>query len=241
MLAQSFPNLEKTVFVITYGRSGSTLLQNFLNALPGHLVRGENANILAPLVRSWHELRISAQAEKMRANRRLSRPTQPWFGYESIDSDALGRDLADVFARNVLRPEETTRVAGFKEIRWHGEPELFAPMLEFLQRYMPAAHFIFNTRDHAEVVRSGWWKTMDPDVVRAELERAEALYSSWQTAHSECSLAMHYNSYIDGPEAWRPLFRFLDIPFDAGAVQDVLDVKLTHMKWKSDKDQAADQ
>ena len=49
--------LQKTVFVITYGRSGSTLLQNMFNALPGYVLRGENNNILSSLVQSWEALR----------------------------------------------------------------------------------------------------------------------------------------------------------------------------------------
>jgi hypothetical protein len=207
-----------------------------INALPDHVLWGENANILAPIVQSWSELRRSERFSVMRSENALpTDPSQPWFGYERIDPDALGRDLAGVILRNVLRPQASTRVTGFKEIRWHAEADLFVPMLEFLQRYMPAAHFIFNTRDHAEVARSGWWKTMKRDVVYAELERAEALYASWQEAHPECSLAMHYNDYISGPDAWRALFKFLDMPFDPIAVQAVLDFKLMHMKWKGPK------
>ena len=76
---------------------------------------------------------------------------------------------------------------------------------------------------------------MKQDLVYAELERAEKLYASWQKAHPECSLAMHYNDYISGPDAWRPLFKFLDMPFDPVAVQAVLDSKLMHMKWKGPK------
>lgn len=231
-MSDLYPNLQKTVFVITYGRSGSTLLQNMLNALPGHVLRGENANLLAPLVRAWHGLCQSEQGAKMRRAAAPSGPHQPWYGYEAIDPDGLGRDLAEVFLRDVLRPEPDTRVIGFKEIRWHTEPDFFAPMLEFLRRYMPSAHFIFNTRAHAQVANSGWWKTMKREVVLAELDRAEALYATWQADHPECSLAMHYNDYITGPEAWRGLFTFLDQPFDADLVQAVLDRKLMHMKWQ---------
>ena len=232
MPVQSFPRLEKTVFIVTYGRSGSTLLQNMINALPGHVLRGENANLLGPLVQAWHELRHSDQAAKMRAEGRPSGPHQPWFGYEAVDPDQLGRDLADLFLRDVLRPEPDTRVIGFKEIRWHEAPELFAPMLEFLQRYMPMAHFIFNTRDHDQVARSGWWKTMARTTVQAQLDQAEALYAAWQTDHPESSLTMHYNDYITGPEAWRPLFDFLGEPFDPDLVRAVLGRKLMHMKWQ---------
>ncbi len=30
------------LFIVTYGRSGSTLLQGILNSIPGYLIRGEN-------------------------------------------------------------------------------------------------------------------------------------------------------------------------------------------------------
>src|SRR3954464_1127587 len=41
------------VFVVTYGRSGSTLVQGLLNALPGTLVRGENNFYILPLFQAW--------------------------------------------------------------------------------------------------------------------------------------------------------------------------------------------
>jgi hypothetical protein len=33
------------LFIVTYGRSGSTLLQGILNSTPGVLIRGENRGI----------------------------------------------------------------------------------------------------------------------------------------------------------------------------------------------------
>lgn len=227
-----------SLFVVTYGRSGSTLLQNMLNALPGVTLRGENNNLLAPLVAGWQGLRqfYPEQLARMKIAGSLpSGPHQPWFGYENITSDAYGREMAVGFLRGVLCPPPGTHTIGFKEIRWHEDPELFLPMLEFLHQYFPGARFVFNTRDHGEVCRSGWWKNMDPDLVRAELTRAEALYDQWQAAHPDCSLAMHYNDYIQGPEAWRALFDFIGEAFDADLVQAALDHKLMHMKWRGHK------
>ncbi|MEZ0468856.1 hypothetical protein C6W91_20050 [Phaeobacter sp. SYSU ZJ3003] len=158
-------------------------------------------------------------------------PHQPWYGYQGIDVDALGRHLAESFLRHVLRPEADTRVIGFKEIRWHEDPQMFLPMLEFLTRYLPGARFVFNTRDHAEVCRSGWWKTMERAEVIAQLEQAEALYQSAMARFPDRCLKMHYNTYVQGPEAWRALFAFLEVPFDPNLVETVLERKLTHMKW----------
>lgn len=230
-----FPQLETSLFIVTYGRSGSTLLQNLLNDLPGYAIRGENGNMLGWMVRCWCGVRDSGLGARMRYTAKVGRPfslgpDHPWFGYEQIDVEKLGRELAEVFLRNVLRPDPETRVIGFKEIRWHEDPALFQPMMEFLQRYMPRARFIFNTRDHEDVRHSGWWDTMPREEVMEELERAEALFSAWQVEHPGDWLAMKYNEYAAEPEAWRPLFEFLGEPFDAALVQRVLDRKLVHMK-----------
>ena len=37
------------VFVMTYGRSGSTLLMGILNSIPGWLLRGENRHAMRHL------------------------------------------------------------------------------------------------------------------------------------------------------------------------------------------------
>lgn len=221
--------VDKTVFIITYGRSGSTLLQNMINAFPGYIIRGENNNILLHLVRSWHDLYVF-HPQKIARMKTNTLPCDPWFGYEIIDPDHFGKELAGVFMRQVLRVPPNTRVAGFKEIRWHQEPELFTPTLEFLRRYMPEARFVFNTRNHADVCHSGWWRKWPEDLVRKQLEGAESLYLAWRNAHPECSLAMHYDDYTRSVEAWSPLFEFLNVPFQGQLVKQILDHKLTHMK-----------
>lgn len=224
-----FPRLEKSVFVVTYGRSGSTLLQNLLNSLPGYLVRGENENLLASFVRAWDTVRRSTQARDMRAEARTTTPQHPWFGYEEVSAQSLGETLAQSFTQTVLRPADTTRVIGFKEIRWHADPALFPVMLDFLQRFFPDAQFIFNIRDHDQVVQSGWWKHMNEDAVRRQLEQAERLYSDFVATHPDRCITMSYNRYIAGVDAWRPLFQFLDEPFAPDVVSTVLGNQLKHL------------
>lgn len=230
MVNVSFPRLKKSVFIVTYGRSGSTLLQNLLNSLPGYLIRGENENLLASLARAWDIVQRSDQANKMRAEGRITTPQHPWFGYEAVSAQAFGDALARSFTQTVLRPNEDTRVIGFKEIRWHNDPALFPVMLGFLHRFFPDARFIFNIRNHDEVLRSGWWKYMEEAAVRRQLTQAETLYTDFAAAHPAQCITMSYNRYITGADAWRPLFNFLAEPFDAKAVTAVLENKLQHLQ-----------
>lgn len=46
------PSPRAHVFIVTYGRSGSTLTQSLLNTLPGYQIRGENGNLAWFLARA---------------------------------------------------------------------------------------------------------------------------------------------------------------------------------------------
>ncbi len=225
-----FPNLEKTVFIVTYGRSGSTLVQNLLNALPGACIRGENENLLAPLARGWDMLRHSEQVARMQAEAKATGPANPWFGFEEVTPARFGTAMAQSFTETVLRPSPETRIAGFKEIRWHNDPLLFPVMLDFLRAFFPHAHILFNLRDHASVCRSGWWKTMNPARVTRILAEAEALYADYAARNPGATLSLRYEEYVQGPAAWQPLFTYLGEPFDAALVETVLARKLTHLQ-----------
>lgn len=228
-MRDAFPQLRKTVFVVTYGRSGSTLVQTMLNALPGACIRGENENLLAPLARAWDVLLHSTQGAKMRKTGTPSAPSDPWYGYEAVTADAVGQALADTFLSSVLRPAPDTRLTGFKEIRWHNDPVLFPVMLDFLRHFFPDPHFVFNIRDHDAVCQSGWWKYMQPAAVKRTLREAEDLYAAYSARHPGHCVTLRYDDYVTRPAAWRPLFRQLGEPFDQQTVEAVMGKKLTHL------------
>ena len=46
-------SFEGYLIVVTYGRSGSTLLQSILQSIPGYSFTGENNNVLLPLFHAF--------------------------------------------------------------------------------------------------------------------------------------------------------------------------------------------
>lgn len=220
------------VFVVTYGRSGSTVLQNLLNSIDGYRIRGENENALFHLMRSWHAV---LNSEPMRGLRQAGRATQhddPWYGAERVDPGRLGRGLADLFVREVLQPEPGDRVSGFKEIRFHTHPALFPAYLDFIHAVFPATRFVFNTRNHDAVAKSGWWATMPPEDVKAQLTTAETLFTDYLAARPGRGIRLHYDDYVGRPEAFRPLFDFLGEPFEPDRVAEVIGQRLDHTGTK---------
>lgn len=216
------------VFVVTWGRSGSTLLQNLLNSLPGYCIRGENNNVLAEMARTWAAIETSEPMRGLRKAGRHTTAADPWYGAEAVSPDHLGHILANVFARDVLNLPAGTRVGGFKEIRYHlPKPD---PMLtiRFMARFFPQARFVVNTRSHEATMKSGWWATMNPDQVRSQLQLAESVFDRIAAEFPQRTLRLHYDDYAGKPEALRPLYDFLGEPFDADQVAAVMDNRLTH-------------
>ena len=142
------------LFIVTYGRSGSTLLLGVLNSIPGYLIRGENDGAVYRL----HQFHSEATHRKRRLRKRFEIPldtTNPHFGLDDFPASASLRILRRLVTTTVLRPEEGTRVTGFKEIRWYQDD--LPQYVDFLRALFPDARFVINTRDHAAVLESGWW------------------------------------------------------------------------------------
>jgi len=205
------------VFVVTYGRSGSTLLSGILNAIPGYLIRGENRDALHHLFLFHRTL----ATEKARVGEQLGRQkTHPFFGIGDVPLDTSLEDIRQLVLDTVLRPKDDTRVTGFKEIRWY-HPDL-EEYVAWLREAFPGARFLVNTRHQADVLKSGWWAEGDhaDGLARAEegiLRLAESL--------GDAAYRVHYDDYVADPGVLRGMFEWLGESFDEAAVRAVMERK----------------
>lgn len=229
------------VFVVTYGRSGSTLTQNLLNTIPGYAIRGENGNLTEFLA---HAIDMVASHDmyrwrredlpKRRSARRpylrpiLGKPHDPWAGAERVDPDTFALDLMNVFVKRVLRPPKDCRVAGFKEIRLHENPAFFRTHLDTLRRYFPNARILFQRRNLEDVAQSGWWLAMPRDEVVAQLTRADGLFQAYAQDHPDVCHLVDYEALTASSDHARSLFDFLREPLDEAVLKRVLWTALTH-------------
>lgn len=206
------------LFLVTYGRSGSTLLMGLLNTLPGYLIRGENRDALHHLYLFDETMRTeSANWPK----RRTREPTHPFFGITGYPREKAARQLRRIATDTVMRPQEDTRVTGFKEIRWyHQDLEKY---VAWLAEVFPGARFLVNTRDHEDVLKSKWWaKGEDKSQHLADIEqRILGLADSL----GEAAYRVHYGEYVADPTVLRGLFAWLGEEFDEATVRATLSVK----------------
>jgi hypothetical protein len=206
------------LFVVTYGRSGSTLLMGVLNTLPGYLIRGENRDAL-------HHLYLFHRTMLTESNRgpkrKLRQPTHPFFGIAGFPAERSLRQLRRLALDTVLRPREETRVTGFKEIRWY-HPDL-EEYVAWLRELFPGARFLVNTRNHEDVLRSKWWaEGEDKSEHLADIEqRILALADSL----GDAAYHVHYDDYVADPAVLRGLFDWLGEEFDEDAVRATMAVR----------------
>lgn len=208
------------LFIVTYGRSGSTLLQGILNSIPGYLIRGENRAVVYRLY-EFHSTLLSASGEFARPADLTSRDS--WFGVDEYAASLAVSRMRALVLDTVLRPQPDTRVTGFKEIRWWQRD--WRGYLAFLQQLFPGARFVLNTRDHIGVAKSKWWANQPEHDVLAKLAQYEVQLDAMAASLGPSAYRVHYDDYVADPSVLAGLFDWLGEPFDRAAVDPVLDMK----------------
>ena len=102
------------IFIITYARSGSTLLQKIIASIPGCHFNGENCDALGGLYASF---RSASFAKDDQGKEPRTSGGDPWRGAHLINPQRYNRRLASVFVDEILQPSASAWLIGFKEVR----------------------------------------------------------------------------------------------------------------------------
>lgn len=218
------------IFIITYARSGSTLIQSVLNSVDGVQIRGENNNVAYHLHRAIKAV-TNAKSSHGRNHKTTARD-HPWYGAANLDPDRFQETLLDNFIEQVLVPAEDARVLGFKEIRhipaFMGDEEFHAYM-DFLLETFTDARIVCNSRQAENVRVSGFLKDADPATVTNDVQVADARFSAL-CARSDRCMHLQYEEYTQSPEILGNMLRFLDLPHDPARVAAVMNKPLDHAR-----------
>lgn len=205
------------LFIVTYGRSGSTLLMGLLNAQPGFCIRGENQGILYDLFQ-YQSKGVAAQA-KHGQGRPLT-PRNPWYGIDHYPAEIAVARMRQLVIDTLLRPEPGTRVTGFKEIRWWmAQPVEY---LDFIESLFPGARFLLNTRNLDAVAQSGWYR--EEQDVAARLAPLEERLRDTVARRGDRGYHVHYDDYTADPSVLKGMYDWLGEEYDPERVAQVFSV-----------------
>jgi hypothetical protein len=222
-----------SVLIVTYGRTGSTLLQGLLNSIEGCLIRGENYNFCYGLFEAYRSI-VNTKQQFGQGDASLE-VTFPWYGAKLFDDNKFIEDARNLVL-NQLNPNNIpVSCIGFKEIRYHHfkhDDELYS-YLNFLNQLFPNPAFVVLSRDHDQVAQSAWWKEQDAEKVKVKLERFEIRLQK-HSKNKDNFFSICYNDIIEKNHKLAELFEFLGAEYDEHKVASVLATKHSFSKETKD-------
>lgn len=219
-----------SLLIITYGRSGSTLLQGILNDIPGVLIKGENKNFIFPLFEAFERMRMA----KIMGGKT---PQHPWFGAKDFDPIKFARDLSEPIKQQLISTHTDILCYGFKEVRYAWTTEnlpdsdqlqdfgFFEQYLNFLSLIFPNVCFVFNSRDISAVTESAWWLKRDQSWVKSHIESVQQLFNQYVEKYPKKSFLIDYSDVINQSKKLEHLFYFLGADYDENRVSKTLALK----------------
>jgi hypothetical protein len=207
----------KHLIIVTYGRSGSTLLQGILNSSDQVTIYGENGDFLRPFYNGYVKLK---DIEKFKTNGASVLPSHSWHGIEYFSISSYLKSIQLLVGNFFPKDKELT---GFKEIRFNLLKKQLPNYLDFLKQVWPEVCFVFLTRDLEEVCNSAWWKNQDPEELKEKLTEFEQNGQSYLEQHSSYCFGIDYSEVVENGEKLKSLFQFIGLPYNKLTVQEILD------------------
>lgn len=223
----------RSVYVVTYGRSGSTLITGYLSRLPGFDIRGEN--FLFPMHGYFAEKAVTESRKKPYGGRQSQ--GHPWYGTQLFHPGRFRKDFSRAMLNQLYPNIAIPRTVGFKEIRYWRmvkQPD-FAPLLDWLRSLRGPGAVVFMFRDLDKVLTSAWWANMGPEEAakaRQKLEDFESWCREYQSANPAHAFIVTYEEFTTSAEMPKSLCDFLGVPFKESVWRDTLNTKYS---WKTER------
>jgi hypothetical protein len=203
--------------VATVGRTGSTVVQGVLNTATTATIRGENSVI--PDLFRMHS-KAMKHRDRLTREQKLLDATHPWWGMDGYPADLALREIRHLALDLVLRPDPATELAGFKNIEWPDDD--VAGYLGFLRAIFPGLRVLLNTRDLDEIASSGFWANRPNG--RPRLEALDAALRAAVAELGSDAMTIDYASLVSDPDSMRPIFDWLDLPYEKDAIAAIMQV-----------------
>lgn len=219
----------KSIILVTYGRSGSTLLQGILNTIDGLLMLGENENAF------YHLFQYEKTIRKLALSQGTETPSSPFFGASSLSPEKTKKSIKGMIKEyfDPFRKDNAVTCFGFKEVKFKDNPETLIEYLEFLNHTFPQPAFVFLWRDHDEVLNSGWWKKEDRIQASAVLETVEEHSRNFAKQRSNC-FVIRYNELHPDSLRLSELFEFVGSKCDPEKVSRIMKIPHSYDPEKSE-------
>ena len=233
-LISTFPKFN-SIIIVTYGRSGSTLLQGILNSLPSVMVRGENHDFCWGLYMAWKSLSI---ASTKFGGPRSNSSTAAWYGAKDLNPELFIEHAQEALKAQIIPKDYPRNICfGFKEIRYFDHLDELPNFLNFLTKLLPNTAIIFNTRDHNSVCNSAFWTKVPENDLRKKLAIADQIFFEYAQQNDNAFIC-RYERMVLGLRGLRPLFDFIGVQPDANDLNKIIQTPHSYVPKKETLERA---
>ncbi len=250
------------LFLLGTGRSGTTLIQRFLNSHPDIMLWGEHQGFLEDLANSYFALKehpsmheyayknvAPANCEDLLGFYKDPKKWQAWTNWfvpENVD------DFYRTMLESIFNPEQVGKhkVWGFKEIRYGENPDV----LRFLQCLYPQAVFLSVVREGLNVVESQLTTFHQgeskyprikrilqlPILMRIARSWAAMNYQlhAWASKHERCHF-LRYEDFVKDYRIIRPVMDQLGLEIEPAQTEVMSMTEGRGSSFKANSDQNA--
>lgn len=215
----------QSIQIVTFGRTGSTLLMSVLNSIDNTVVRGENFNICYHFFQAYQTLQRVKEKKECET-------VDPFYGTQFLNEDVFLKDMSRLIKNQLLgteTPEEEVICYGFKEIRYKNlSNEECEDFLEFMKKIFPNPCFILLTRDVEAAIDSAIKANFYPPKERAEkikvTKKIDAFLRDFHQKNKDCSFFIRYEDLIKREPILPELFDFLGAKYDEKVLSEIFAV-----------------
>lgn len=212
----------KSIIIVTYGRTGSTLLQGIVNQIPGCVVRGENYNFIYKIYEAYKKLQHAKKMES-EENSKYNTPQHSWYGASQFDLELFINSQKEMI-KKLLIGDSSAQYYGFKEIRYFGILDELEEFIQFLELVMEDVAIVFNVRNSSDVANSSWWKETNKTKLIPKLDRIQNEFKTL-AQKKENSFYFDYDELMQDSMIVQKLYEFLDVAFDVEKIKTVLSIE----------------
>lgn len=207
-----------SVIVVTYGRTGSTLLQGLLNTINGVAVLGENDNAF------YHLYMYQKTIKEASLRHNGEAPNGPFYGCSMPRHELTAEAIRNVINAYFYSAKTITgaHCIGFKEVKYYQIGSNLIEYLDFLDQNFPNPLFIFLSRAHHEIVQSGWWSDMCPQEVLEQVSAVETTARNFAQQRKN-TYFIDYNDVVKENKNLRNLFHKIGATYNAQRARVIFD------------------
>lgn len=217
--------------VLSYPRTGSTVIQRLINTDPDAICVGEKPMAINHLYDFYQSVEDSKfDIPRLFRNIPLDDDRNPVYHVDKVDFPLLMNMIRETFEDIVLAPGNKIHI-GWKEnfISPYADGEISDKQIMFIRSLFPDIKFLLNVRDPEETAKSPIWKMREGALEEIKVRREWMIDRQKSKLFGPGSMLLNYDKWSKNGDIIIGQLWDFGFRVDYEKCKDILSERLTHL------------